>query len=156
MDRARHHAREHEAAYDAGFEGVAWDEHRDHRADPEDDHQKSLRAAHEQGRLDKTLASKPEIPPEVGHRLRQRDERIAHRRATVRRAGTYLARAGRSVRNADIPTPGGGGTWLGILVGVLALILLFVALNHAGAVATAVSGVANAARWLISPSTLPI
>lgn len=158
MDRARHAAREHSAAYDAGYHGVSWDEHRDHRADTEDPYQVSLRAAHDQGRTDRLAETRPEIPEDVRARLRSRQERAARTGTTRRATAGYLARAGRSLRSqtADIPTPSGGGTWLGIIVGAVALILLFVALNHAGAVATAVSGVARAARWLISPSTLPI
>lgn len=148
MGRARQSDRDHANAYDAGYHGVSWDEHRDHRADPDDPHQQSLRAAHEQGRSD----ARAETRGATARRAASRARNVGAR------TGGYLRSVGKSVTShaGDVPVAGGSGTFIGVLVGILALILLFVALNHAGAVATFFTGLINGAQWFISPSTLPI
>lgn len=135
-DRYRH-------AFEAGQHGVTWETHN--------------------GPKDPYLGDDPEEHAAwaAGHTQHRADQaRAAARRAAKigAQTGGYLARAGRSVTSTagDIPTPSGGGTFLGILVGIAALALLYVALNHAGAVASAFTGLTSAVNWLIAPTPLPI
>lgn len=88
---------------------------------------------------------------------RARARRRQHARTITRSTGGYLARVGRSVtdRAAEIPTPSGGGSVVGVLVGVLALVVLFLLLNHSNLTAGVVGGVLGATKWLVAPSVLP-
>lgn len=146
MGGAAERDRRYQEAYDAGFHGVPASEHFAGRRD--DDVDEVERDSHSQGVSDRRS----------GRRRQAARSAAGHARTVARTSGGYLARAGRSVTShtGDIPGPSGGGGFIGVIVGVLTLILLFVALNHAGAISTALTGLTSGARWLISPSTLPI
>lgn len=137
-------AKEHEldSAYQAGRDKLPLPF--SHPAKEDSDHQRQVRQAHAKGVADRRA--------ETARRVAGRAARIAGT------SGGYLASAGRSVRSSvgDIPTSSGSGTFLGVLVGVAALALLFVALNNAGKVAQFLAGVTSTAKWLIAPSPLPI
>lgn len=95
------------------------------------------------------------------HRLgldeRAKARRRQHASNITRATGGYLSRVGRSVtdRTGDIPIFGGGGTFVGVLVGVLLLVALFLGLNKSNAVTGLINGVVHTTTWLVSPAVLP-
>lgn len=128
-----------QAAFEAGVNGVAWDEHRDHREgeDP------NAKACYDEGVAEARRTRRGE--------LGQRASRVG------RQSAGYVGRVGRSVRDrsSEIPTSS-GGSWVGVFVGVLAVIALFLLLTKSTLAATTVTGFTKGIVWLVSPSTLPI
>lgn len=92
---------------------------------------KTVRAAYNQGR---------------------RETAAATAREALSGAASHLAGAGRTVAGADVL----GGTWTGVLSGVLLVIILYLFLKNTSLATSVINGFSAGLRWLISPSTLPI
>ncbi len=129
--------REAQQAYEAGQAGQDWPHSPD--ADP------TIREAHRAG-LDEHAASRR-------GRLYASGRGVAN--DTVRRLRATAARAPRQVRRS---TPLGGGSWstVGIGLGVLGVIGLYLLLTHSTLTAKVTSGVLAAVNWFVAPKPLPI
>jgi hypothetical protein len=142
MSGAAEADRRSQAAYEAGSAGIPAAEHFAGR----DDVTELEREAHRMGATERR-----------SERRRARAAGAAgHARAVAGTSGGYLARAGRSVTShaGQIPT-GGGGSWVGVLVGILGVIALYLLLSKANLTTGVIGGISHGLLWLISPSVLP-
>jgi hypothetical protein len=120
--------------------------------------------AYEIGQRNERMEHSPDDDPRIreAHRMGLDEYAKARRRRlageTRRKTGGYLARAGRSVtdRTGEVPTGGSSGSWVGVLVGILALIALFLFLNRAGLAANVITGAVHGLTWLVAPEILPL
>lgn len=125
------------------------------------DRDRAVQDAYEMGQAGEKLTFSPDDPEELrdAHR-RGLDERAkARRRRVAAQSGGYLAGGARRLadRTPELTSTfsGDGGSIVGILVGALALIALFILLNRSQVAADAIGVVTRSLTWLVSPDVLP-
>lgn len=134
-----------QAAYRAGLDGLepgeGWNQ-TERRAYEDGVAERRERLLDADRRHARTITEPPRREPRGAHPLYQ--------------AGARLRRVGQATigRRNEIPV-GGGGTWWGVVLGVLALIALYLLLTRSGLAAKAINGVTGSVGWLIAPSVLP-
>lgn len=125
------------------------------------DRDRAVQHAYEMGQAGEKLTFSPDDPAELREAHREGlDERAKQRRRRIAaQSGGYLTGGARRLRDR---TPelaetfsGGGGSIVGILVGALALIALFILLNRSQVASDAIGVVTRSLTWFASPSVLP-